>query len=76
MMKYPLIFTLLLGVCLLKAQTPKPYFQQEVNYRIEVSLDDKTHTLSGTVEMEYLNNAPDALQMIWIHLWGNAYKNR
>lgn len=75
-MKYPLIFTLLLGASLLKAQKPKPYFQQEVSYRIEVSLDDKAHTLTGTVEMEYLNNSPDALPVIWIHLWGNAYKNR
>ena len=75
-MKYPLIFTLLLCAVLSEAQNAKPYFQQEVNYRIDVSLDDKTHILTGVVEMEYLNNAPDALPVIWIHLWGNAYKNR
>jgi len=57
------------------AQT-KPYFQQEVNYKIKVTLDDRKQTLTGNVEMEYINNSPDALSEIWMHLWGNAFKNR
>ncbi|MEZ4964799.1 MAG: M1 family metallopeptidase [Saprospiraceae bacterium] len=56
--------------------TDKPYFQQEVNYRIAVALDDSAHTLTGNIEIEYVNNAPEALTEIWMHLWGNAYKNR
>ncbi len=52
------------------------YFQQEVNYKIEVTLDDENHTLRGTIEMEYTNNSPDELNEIWLHLWANAYKNR
>lgn len=58
------------------AQTPQPYFQQEVNYRIVVRLDDSTHTLDGHVEMQYVNHSPDTLSEIWMHLWGNAFKNR
>ena len=34
------------------------YFQQEVNYRISATLDDQSHTLTGEVEIEYHNNAP------------------
>ena len=52
------------------------YFQQEVNYRIAASLDDVKHTLQGNIEFEYINNSPDALSQIWVHLWGNAFKNR
>ena len=52
------------------------YFQQEVNIKIEVSLDDGAHALTGTVEMEYINHSPDALNEIYLHLWANAYKNR
>ena len=52
------------------------YFQQEVNYKIAVSLDDKTHTLSGNVDIEYTNNSRDALPFIYFHLWANGYKNR
>ena len=75
-MKKPFFIALLLFPFVLGAQTEKPYFQQEVNYRIVVALDDKAHTLTGNIEMDYLNNSPDALSEIWIHLWGNAFKNR
>ena len=75
-MKQPSFLLLFLFPFVLPAQTGKPYFQQEVNYRIVVALDDKTHTLTGNIEMDYLNNSPDALPEIWIHLWGNAFKNR
>ena len=51
------------------------YWQQEVNYQIEVSLDDTKHELSGTEEIEYINNSPDQLNFIYFHLWPNAYKN-
>lgn len=62
----------------LRAQNPAalPYFQQEVNYKIDVTLDDKTHTLSGKIDIEYTNRAPEALSEIRMHLWGNAFKNR
>jgi hypothetical protein len=49
------------------------YFQQEVNYKIEVELDDNKHFLSGNIEIEYINNSPDQLDFIWFHLWPNAY---
>jgi hypothetical protein len=52
-----------------------PYFQQTVNNKIDVTLDDKTHNLIGTIQIEYTNNSPDELGIIYIHLWPNAYKN-
>lgn len=52
------------------------YFQQEVNYKIEVTLNDESHSLRGIIEMEYTNNSPDELNEIWLHLWANAFKNR
>lgn len=51
------------------------YWQQELSYSIDVKLNDKTHTLSGELQLEYINNSPDTLQYIWFHLWPNAYKN-
>ncbi len=51
------------------------YWQQQVDYTIAVSLDDKTHSLEGFEKMVYTNNSPDTLTYIWIHLWPNAYKN-
>ncbi|MEZ4919197.1 MAG: M1 family metallopeptidase [Saprospiraceae bacterium] len=52
------------------------YFQQEVDYKIKVSLDDVAHKLSGSIQIDYSNKSPQALPEIWMHLWGNAFKSR
>ncbi len=69
-----LICLFLLSANLISAQ--EAYFQQEVNYKIDVTLNDTTHTLDGQIEMEYINHSPDELDEIYIHLWANAFKNR
>ena len=51
------------------------YFQQEVNYIIDVVLDDQQHTLTGTEHIDYTNNSPNDLDFLWFHIWPNAYKN-
>ncbi len=51
------------------------YWQQQVNYKIDVTLNDADNTLDGFVKMDYHNNSPDTLYFIWIHLWPNAFKN-
>jgi hypothetical protein len=50
------------------------YWQQQVNYSIDVALNDKDHSLTGFEKIEYINNSPDTLHFIWFHLWPNAYK--
>lgn len=50
-------------------------WQQTVNTKIEVRLDDKKHFLYGYEEIQYTNNSPDTLRYIYIHLWPNAYKH-
>jgi len=52
------------------------YWQQEVHYRIDVALDDSLHTLRGEIEFTYLNHSPDALDTLYLHLWGNAFSDR
>ena len=51
------------------------YWQQEVNYKISVRLDDERHMLHAAEEFEYINHSPDTLNELYIHLWPNAYKN-
>ena len=51
------------------------YFQQKVNTKIKVELDDEKHVLSGNEEIVYTNNSNQKLDSIVIHLWPNAYKN-
>ncbi len=51
------------------------YWQQQVDYRIHVSLNDTAKTLDGYIGMQYQNNSPDTLHFIWFHVWPNAFKN-
>jgi hypothetical protein len=51
------------------------YFQQEVNYKIDVRLNDIKHELSAFETIEYVNNSPDELSFIYFHLWPNGYDN-
>jgi hypothetical protein len=51
------------------------YFQQEVDYKISVVLQDSTKMLDGEAIINYKNNSPDTLRFIWFHCWPNAYKN-
>lgn len=51
------------------------YFQQKVDYTIDVKLDDTNHSLDGNISMVYHNNSSTALSEIYMHIWANAYKN-
>lgn len=51
------------------------YWQQEVKYNIDVKLNDKNHTLSAFEKLVYINNSPDTLSCIYMHLWPNAYQD-
>jgi hypothetical protein len=51
------------------------YFQQEVNYKIHVTLNDRKHELSGLESVEYINNSKDTLSFLFFHLWPNAYSD-
>ncbi|MBN4080993.1 M1 family metallopeptidase [Caldithrix abyssi] len=53
----------------------KEYFQQYVDYDIEVTLNDTNHTITASEKVLYKNNSPDTLNFIWFHIWPNAYKN-
>jgi hypothetical protein len=55
--------------------SPQDYFQQEVNYKIHVTLNDKKHELGGFESVEYINNSPDTLSFLYFHLWPNAYSD-
>ena len=61
--------------CSLRFIAPAQYWQQQVNYVIDVSLDDVQKTIDGFEKISYTNNSPDTLTYIWFHIWPNAYKN-
>ena len=50
------------------------YWQQRVEYKMEVELDDRTHKYSGTQYLTYYNNSPDTLFKAYFHLYYNAFQ--
>ncbi|MGK0428726.1 MAG: hypothetical protein ACJARX_000380, partial [Psychroserpens sp.] len=44
------------------------YWQQEVDYKIDITLDDEKQTLSGSETIDYTNNSPDTLRYLWLQL--------
>ena len=71
-MKNLLIIFLTVNVIIAQEKT---YFQQYVEYEIDVTLDDQNHTINAYEKLLYKNNSPDKLPFIWFHIWPNAYKN-
>jgi hypothetical protein len=66
---------IVLSISFLSANAQSTYWQQKVDYSINVQLNDEGHTLDGFVKINYVNAAPDTLRYIWFHVWPNAYKN-
>jgi hypothetical protein len=73
-LKRTLLFTFI-HLFLLSLSGQNLYWQQQVNFTMDVALNDKDHSLEGFAKMEYINNSPDTLTYIWFHLWPNAFKN-
>ena len=44
------------------------YWQQNVDYIIDVEIDDETQMLIGSEEITYINQSPDPLRYIWLQL--------
>ena len=65
----------LFAACSLQLAAFSQYWQQKVDFVIDVSLNDQEKTLDGFEKISYYNNSPDTLTFIWFHLWPNAYKN-
>lgn len=48
------------------------YWQQQADYKIKVSLDEKAQRLSGSETITYTNNSPHTLTYLWLQLDQNV----
>ncbi len=56
------------------AGVPGPeYWQQEAHYVIDVTFNEAERSLTGELTARYVNNSPDALPFIWVHLDQNLF---
>ena len=70
-----LVLALICCCTLFSASAQTGYWQQELQYKISVKLNDHDQSLDAFESIQYTNHSPDTLLFIWFHLWPNAFKN-
>ena len=74
-MKKILLLTLFSFGTILAQNNPNPgYWQQHVDYKMEVQMDVKTYQYKGKQSLVYTNNSPDTLYRVYYHLFNNAFQ--
>lgn len=68
------VFMFLLLTTLTYAQNTNSYWQQHVDYTMEIDMDVKNHQYLGNQELIYTNNSPDTLKKVFYHLYFNAFQ--
>ena len=52
----------------------KAYWQQDVYYNIKARIDEETDIITATEQLTYTNNSPDELNIVYFHLYQNAFQ--
>ncbi|WP_016990465.1 M1 family metallopeptidase [Flavobacterium sp. ACAM 123] len=50
------------------------YWQQHVDYKMDVTMDIKNYQYKGKQELVYSNNSSDTLKKVYYHLFNNAFQ--
>jgi hypothetical protein len=50
------------------------YWQQAIDYDIELTMNPAVHQFEATQRMVYTNNSPDTLRTVFMHLYFNAFQ--
>ncbi len=59
-----------------RSGAPGPaYWQQQVDYSIDATLDPPTRGVSAKAHVTYHNNSPDTLDYLWLHLEQNSFRD-
>ncbi|NNL07999.1 MAG: M1 family peptidase, partial [Croceitalea sp.] len=58
----------------LNAQNNTSYWQQHVDYTMEVNMNVENYQYDGTQKLVYTNNSPDTLNRVYYHLYYNAFQ--
>lgn len=69
-------FTALFALTLLAANAQKhpDYWQQRIDYTMDVSMNVEDFTYKGSSTVQYTNHSPDTLTRVFFHLYFNAFR--
>jgi len=68
------LFSALLGSSLFLSAQNTGYWQQHVDYTMDVNMDVETYQYTGNQKLVYTNNSPDQLDRVFYHLYYNAFQ--
>jgi len=74
MNKNTYLLLVLMSCSVLSAQNNFKYWQQHVDYKMDVTVEVTSNTYSGTQKLIYTNNSPEALNVVFYHLYYNAFQ--
>ena len=69
MFRFFFFFFLLLG-----SFNSYSYWQQRVEYKINIDFDHKSHQFLGEQNLKYFNNSNDTINKVYFHLYFNAFQ--
>jgi len=69
-----IFFSAFLGASFFLTAQNNAYWQQHVDYTMDVEMDVKTFQYTGTQKLVYTNNSPDELNRVFYHLYYNAFQ--
>ena len=49
-------------------------WQQKVNYQMDIQVDASANKFTGKQKLDYWNNSPDTLKVLYFHLYWNAFQ--
>ncbi|GAB5400772.1 MAG: M1 family metallopeptidase [Aureisphaera sp.] len=64
----------LLCVTFAQAQNSTSYWQQKVDYKMEIDVDVENWQYKGSQQITYTNNSPDVLDRVFYHMYFNAFQ--
>lgn len=69
-----IVFVFFVGIFCAIAQNNTSYWQQHVDYTMNVNMNVENFQYEGTQELIYSNNSPDTLNQVFYHLYFNAFQ--
>jgi len=57
-----------------QTKTQSTYWQQHVDYKMDIDMDVNTYQYNGKQTLVYTNNSPDVLNRVYYHLYFNAFQ--
>lgn len=68
------LFLLIITTYSISLAQGSDYWQQHVDYTMEIDVDTENYRYHGKQSLVYTNNSPDALNRVYYHLYFNAFQ--